>query len=43
MCLLHSILCTLFRLPNFQWFQPGSSSQNYCDYSLPFQNNLKQV
>nr|DAG60150.1 MAG TPA: hypothetical protein [Caudoviricetes sp.]DAH44772.1 MAG TPA: hypothetical protein [Caudoviricetes sp.] len=43
MCLLHSILCILFRLLNFQWFLPSSSSRNYRDYSSPFQSNLKQV
>nr|DAL32841.1 MAG TPA_asm: hypothetical protein [Bacteriophage sp.] len=43
MCLLHSILYTLYHLLNFLLFLPSSSSRNCRDYSSPFQNNLKQV
>nr|DAO24229.1 MAG TPA: hypothetical protein [Caudoviricetes sp.] len=40
---LRSILYILHHLSNFLLFQPSSSSQNYRDYNLPFQNSLRQA
>nr|DAN17033.1 MAG TPA: hypothetical protein [Bacteriophage sp.] len=40
---LHSALYILYHLLSFLLFLPSSSSRNYRDYNLPFQNSLKQA